>query len=572
IAGDAQSEGTPTFASFAPHLGQVGDRRGQVNGQFMAADGTVSRVEPAGDPALFVAREYDEVSRHNIPAVFAEWTRRSGPVYEKRLTADGPLMDSLFVLGRPVTEAYWVDAMIGGRTSRVLVQLFERRVLTYNPDNPPDWRVEMGNVGRAYFSWRYGEARPAPAVAGRASGSGVLVAGWNWPRGVPVAVRVEMAGAEAPVGGPVAAQPDESGYFSLVIPGSAELTGAVNSRANLRVVAAGAGGMVSLPFSPSPQIAPGSLEGMLSHVERDGANLLLTLAAADGEHKRMVLPPGARLRYAEGGAAPPEAVEPGAYAAAAGTEQNGVVQVARLDLLSVSGGGSVVGYTWLNGTKLRVSGRGWPGGQAVAFGTGTAAGEHERFASLTADSRGNLVGTVTLPGLNAAAPARTWLSASTVSSGGTARVLVPVVSLGTLTSRPLPGMLAYSARGGQVAAGPLQCPESGCAEGRALDLPSRPLTVSLGETLALRPRWGADPLISRAPFAFTGELYRLTGAASGTFVPSGPPVNSTGLLPGRPLSVALPNGMEQGIYVLIVRASWPGASGVLVHSFLLEVR
>ncbi|HET9494289.1 MAG TPA: hypothetical protein VFR15_08670, partial [Chloroflexia bacterium] len=107
IAGDAESEGTPTFASIARHLGQVGDRRGHVNGQFIAADGTVSRVEPAGDPALFVAREYDEVSGHNIPAVFAEWTRRSGPVYEKGLTADGPLMDSLFVLGRPVTEAYW---------------------------------------------------------------------------------------------------------------------------------------------------------------------------------------------------------------------------------------------------------------------------------------------------------------------------------------------------------------------------------------------------------------------------------------------------------------------------------
>jgi hypothetical protein len=34
------------------------------------------------------------------------------------------------------------------------VQIFERRVLTYNPANPSAWRVEMGNVGRHYLLWR----------------------------------------------------------------------------------------------------------------------------------------------------------------------------------------------------------------------------------------------------------------------------------------------------------------------------------------------------------------------------------------------------------------------------------
>ena len=37
----------------------------------------------------------------------------------------------------------------------VLVQAFERRVLTYTPDNAPEWRVEMGNVGQHYYQWRY---------------------------------------------------------------------------------------------------------------------------------------------------------------------------------------------------------------------------------------------------------------------------------------------------------------------------------------------------------------------------------------------------------------------------------
>jgi hypothetical protein len=38
----------------------------------------------------------------------------------------------------------------------VLIQLFERRTLTYTPANPSGFQVEMGNVGQHYYSWRYG--------------------------------------------------------------------------------------------------------------------------------------------------------------------------------------------------------------------------------------------------------------------------------------------------------------------------------------------------------------------------------------------------------------------------------
>jgi hypothetical protein len=37
----------------------------------------------------------------------------------------------------------------------VLIQAFERRVLTYTPDNPPGFTVEYGNIGRHYYTWRY---------------------------------------------------------------------------------------------------------------------------------------------------------------------------------------------------------------------------------------------------------------------------------------------------------------------------------------------------------------------------------------------------------------------------------
>lgn len=45
---------------------------------------------------------------------------------------------------------------VGGKTVPVLVQAFERRVLTYTPDNPVLFRVEYGNIGRAYYAWRSG--------------------------------------------------------------------------------------------------------------------------------------------------------------------------------------------------------------------------------------------------------------------------------------------------------------------------------------------------------------------------------------------------------------------------------
>ena len=45
---------------------------------------------------------------------------------------------------------------VGGKEMPILFQVFERRVLTYNPANAPAFRVEMGNVGQHYHLWRHG--------------------------------------------------------------------------------------------------------------------------------------------------------------------------------------------------------------------------------------------------------------------------------------------------------------------------------------------------------------------------------------------------------------------------------
>ena len=58
-------------------------------------------------------------------------------------------------MGFPIAEPYWTRAVVKGVERDVLVQLYQRRVLTYTPGNPPGFEVEMGNVGQHYYQWRY---------------------------------------------------------------------------------------------------------------------------------------------------------------------------------------------------------------------------------------------------------------------------------------------------------------------------------------------------------------------------------------------------------------------------------
>jgi hypothetical protein len=97
-------------------------------------------------------------TQHNIPDVFWNWFSQQGRIYEANGDdyTNGAVLDWLSTVGYPISEAYWVRTKVGGVEHDVLVQLFERRVLTYTPDNPAAFKVEMGNVGQHYYSWRYG--------------------------------------------------------------------------------------------------------------------------------------------------------------------------------------------------------------------------------------------------------------------------------------------------------------------------------------------------------------------------------------------------------------------------------
>jgi hypothetical protein len=107
---------------------------------------------------LVTIATYEPVLGHNIPDVFWRFMNSEGPIYVARFDnlREGPILDWVNDLGYPITEPYWTVARVGGQPRTVLVQAFQRRVLTYVPENPAGWQVEMGNVGRHYFDWRYG--------------------------------------------------------------------------------------------------------------------------------------------------------------------------------------------------------------------------------------------------------------------------------------------------------------------------------------------------------------------------------------------------------------------------------
>ncbi len=73
-------------------------------------------------------------------------------------------------MGLPITEAYWSRFTVAGVSREVLVQAFERRILTFTPSNPAQYQVEMGNVGRHYFTWRYSSRYDLPGTSLPVSG------------------------------------------------------------------------------------------------------------------------------------------------------------------------------------------------------------------------------------------------------------------------------------------------------------------------------------------------------------------------------------------------------------------
>ncbi|HEX8600332.1 MAG TPA: hypothetical protein VF952_17660 [Chloroflexia bacterium] len=186
ISGSIQ-EGDTTFREFHPACipmsGDFGDtlaptyfafQKVSVNGDRVDTHQATSRVgQPitatidrngnvGNDPSKaniqgVQVSQFISETKHNIPAVFWNFLNEQGPVRnaQGQVVQEQLIQPWFFASGYPVSEAYWARATISGTQRDVLIQAFERRALTFVPNNPPGFQVEMANIGQHYFDWRY---------------------------------------------------------------------------------------------------------------------------------------------------------------------------------------------------------------------------------------------------------------------------------------------------------------------------------------------------------------------------------------------------------------------------------
>ena len=167
LASDADDTGagTPTYASFRGVVGGngSGNRTGQPVVESINRAG-VTQQDNSHSAAGVKYAYYEAVTKHNIPDVFWQFLNQTGPIYVDGKVSTARLNDPYFyATGYPISEAYWARVKIAGVPNvAVLVQAYERRVLTYVPSAPEGFKVQMGNIGRHYFDWRYKDVgRPA---------------------------------------------------------------------------------------------------------------------------------------------------------------------------------------------------------------------------------------------------------------------------------------------------------------------------------------------------------------------------------------------------------------------------
>jgi hypothetical protein len=147
----------PTYADLLPLYQSPGTVNPNDIGKpatgYLNTNGSITGFNDfASDPNTVLVRGENS---HGVAKAFVDYMNQYGLVSEDGKNYTGQVYDPTFVFGYPVTGAFWVKAKVGGKEVPILFQVFERRVLTYNPANSAAFRVEMGNVGQHYYKWRY---------------------------------------------------------------------------------------------------------------------------------------------------------------------------------------------------------------------------------------------------------------------------------------------------------------------------------------------------------------------------------------------------------------------------------
>ena len=178
LASDADDVNAPTYSSFGTVANtSAGEHRQPDKSNGGYASQRINRQGDVRDDATRQIAEsriayFEETTGHNVPQVFWDFLNSKGTIQVGVGTANRLLLDPWIVaMGLPISDAYWANVTIAGKNQDVLIQAFERRVLTYVPGLPKEWQVQMGNIGQHYFEWRYGtggvspqkQTKPAPS-------------------------------------------------------------------------------------------------------------------------------------------------------------------------------------------------------------------------------------------------------------------------------------------------------------------------------------------------------------------------------------------------------------------------
>jgi hypothetical protein len=138
------------------------DRTGERADKVLTPDGLDPGITPPDDPRAEFVEHFTYLGPdghdvgYNIAEAFWSYLNAPGTVYDSNgnPTMANPLFSWIYVMGFPISDPLWAEVPVGGNIQWVLIQPFERRVLTYTPGNNPEWQVEMGNIGQHYRDWR----------------------------------------------------------------------------------------------------------------------------------------------------------------------------------------------------------------------------------------------------------------------------------------------------------------------------------------------------------------------------------------------------------------------------------
>jgi hypothetical protein len=158
MAGDPGADG-PTYADLAQLMEFYPDAPTTPNA-WVYVPGHTFRVLTTDEGRQY-AGQFDVPAGRDTFIYQADPSKRYGQYaytpfvdFINRLTAAGIPSDQ--TPGYAISPVLIAQVPIGSKPVTVFMQAFERRVLTYNPNNSVDFRVEFGNIGQHYYRWRYG--------------------------------------------------------------------------------------------------------------------------------------------------------------------------------------------------------------------------------------------------------------------------------------------------------------------------------------------------------------------------------------------------------------------------------